>query len=919
MGSFNEKGFLENKGQVKNTSGKINDKVKFIYSRDLFNLELKQGGFSYELFQAVPAGDNMDEAGFATEDKDNSGSALRIASSVRIDVSLEGADKNATIEASDATGAYFNYYYAPVKTNRIERVKAFNTITYHNIYPGIDLIFTAPNDEKDTPLHYDFVLQPGADPNMIDLKYSGNHALTINDKGAVQLNTAIGYVEEGKPVSFLKTGGKEVYSAYAIEKNHVKYTIGEYDKTQTLIIDPTLMWGTYYGGEKIEDAAKVVLDKKKSPIISGNTTSISNIASAGAFQTVYGGDPSDLFVAKFKTNGKLEWASYFGGNSKDLGYGACTDKSNNVILYGKAVSDGLATIGQMDSKGSGDGIIAKFTSAGIFLWSTYKGSANDDHYRNVITDNKGNLYCAGYTESKVGIATPGAYQEVFGGSGDCLFSKFTPDGVELWTTYFGALGSDRFHAINFDIYNRVLLEGTTGSTTDMTTTGVHQTTFGGGDEDVLLAVFDTSGQRIWSTYFGGEYSDRGRGVESDIEGNIYITGLTESTMGIATPGAHQETWTPAYDGTTRLEDGYLAKFTTTGQRVWGTYYGGSDYDRIWGMTLDRNAHAIYVAGGTKSLDSIASPNAWQQNKVSGADGFFARWDYNGKLIWGSYIGSNSEEHIQDIEQDADGFIYLLGVTSNNRMPVTTGVYQTESNGNDEVILYRFYAGLDCYDYNEPNNTFSTAKQVQGWLPADTIFYGFTGGIVNGVDQDFFKTKPKDLGSNFMFILSDKPASYNLKLYNSQQVLLQSSNNPVGVNDTIVYNNAPGSFCYIKIGHNNSTFDSLNCYRLKIYQSTNMFPKLSGNYFETDKPELLTLTVFPNPADAQLSFSLTSPSSGNSTLIIYDLLGRIMSTKEIALTEGYQSLQIPLAGLPKGSYKLLLKSNEKNWVAGFIKQ
>ncbi|HUM48179.1 MAG TPA: hypothetical protein PLD84_14710, partial [Chitinophagales bacterium] len=559
--SHTEKGFLENKGQVKDLAGKTNDKVKFLYNNGLFNLELRKNGFSYELFQVIPDNTGMDEAGYSKNNDDDDFNN-RIAGSTRIDVALVGANKNPEIEATDPTGATFNFYYSPVATNRIEGVLSYNTITYRNIYPGIDLVFSAPDNEEATPLHYDFIVHPGADPGLIQLRYNGNQSISLNDNGTLKLNTVMGYVEEGKPFTFQHPEKKEIFSAYAVEKNEVKYLIGDYDKSAILVIDPTLMWASYYGGEDIEDVAKVSTDKQKHPIIAGNTLSTIKIASSGGYQTVYGGQ-ADLFLAKFKLNGKLDWATYFGGTDKDLGYGAVADKSNNIILYGKSSSDGLATVGQILQSGSGDAIVAKFSPKGIFQWSTYKGSTNDDHYRNVRCDSKGNIYGAGYTESPQNMTTPNAYQTAYGGDGDCLLSKFSPSGTEIFTTYFGASGSDRFHAINLDKYDHLLLQGTTGSTSGMATPGTHQTIFGGGEEDALLAMFDTSGNRIWSTYYGGEFSDRGRGVESDNQGNIYMGGLTESEQGIATPGAHQEHWTPGFIGQVRQEDGYLAKFTST--------------------------------------------------------------------------------------------------------------------------------------------------------------------------------------------------------------------------------------------------------------------------------------------------------------------------------------------------------------------
>ncbi len=916
--SLSEKAFLENKGQVKDQHGKVNREVKFIYSNGIFNLALKENSFSYELFQLVEENAKMDEAGSKVSDSDAEDFSSRIVASTRIDVVLLGANKKVAIEATDPTGAGFNFYSGPVNLNKVERVKAFNTITYYNIYPGIDLVFRAPDPDNGTALHYDFIIHPGADPSQIRLQYLSDYNLALNDNGSLQLSTSIGYVQEAKPFTFQDTERREVASSYVMANNVVQYQLAEYDRSKVLVIDPTLLWASYYGGPGDEDVAKVSVDKQHRPIIAGSTSSPAGIASTGAFQVTYGGAPSDMFVAKFKTNGKLDWASYFGGPEQDLGYGAIADKNNNIILYGKSRSDDMATVGQLVQGGSGDGMIVKFDPNGIFQWSTYKGAINDDHYRNIRSDNHGNLYCVGYTESPNNMTTPGAYQETYGGFGDCLFSKFSPAGVEIWTTYFGEVGSDRFHAVNIDLFNHILVQGTTGSTSGMATEGAHQEIYGGGEEDVLVAQFDTNGHRIWSTYYGGEFSDRGRGIESDSAGFIYIGGLTESETGISTPGAHQENWTPGYVNSVRQEDGYVAKFTPSGEIIWASYYGGDGYDRIWGISLDRVAGALYVAGGTQSNDHVGTPTGWQPERISGTDGFFARWDFDGNLTWGSYWGGNSEDHLQDIEPDGEGYIYVLGVTNQNRMPVTPNVHQTKTGGGDEAMIYRFYPGLDCYDYNEPNNEFAAAKQITGWAPIDSFFYGYNGSIVNKLDQDWFKLKVKSTAKNFMLLLTDKPAGYNLKLYNAQHVLLQSASNPANMNDTIIFNNAPAAYYYIRISHGKNTFDSLNCYRLKVFQSSYIFENKSGEQFVSAEEMMSAVQVFPNPATSQLTFNLTTAKAGSATLLIYDMLGRLCLHYELLLEDGYQQVDVPIDGLPEGSYRILLKNNEKNWVSTFIK-
>jgi hypothetical protein len=182
---------------------------------------------------------------------------------------------------------------------------------------------------------------------VIKLKYTGATSQFIDDKGFMMLNTPMGFMTEGKPFSYMQSNKEEVKSSYLLNENDVSFFVGDYDRNQTLVIDPTLIWGTYYGGAARDDVSEISLDSKKHPFITGNTLSTMNIATSGAFQTSSAG-LDDLYVAKFKVDGGLDWASYFGGSEDDISLGLCTDYFGNVIIEGETESSGLATIGQMD-------------------------------------------------------------------------------------------------------------------------------------------------------------------------------------------------------------------------------------------------------------------------------------------------------------------------------------------------------------------------------------------------------------------------------------------------------------------------------------------------------------------------------------------------------------------------------------------
>ncbi len=243
----------------------------------------------------------------------------------------------------------------------------------------------------------------------------------------------------------------------------------------------TRLWSTYFGGTGDDQGYNVAVDGNGDVYLSGQTSSSSNIASNGAFQTIYGGGTYDAFLAKFN-------------------------------------------------------------SAGNLLWSTYFGDAGDDEGRAVTIDALGNVSLVGRTTSTNNIATGGALQTAYGGGTyDAFVSQFDLNGNQLWATYYGDANDDEGLAITSDGTGNIYFTGVTGSNSNMTTGGAYQTTYGGGTYDGLIVALDVNGNLLWATYYGGSGQDEGRGIKATA-GNLYLAGRTASASGIASGGAFQTTF-----------------------------------------------------------------------------------------------------------------------------------------------------------------------------------------------------------------------------------------------------------------------------------------------------------------------------------------------------------------------------------------
>jgi Beta-propeller repeat len=285
----------------------------------------------------------------------------------------------------------------------------------------------------------------------------------------------------------------------------------------------------------------------------------------------------------------------------------------------------------------------------VLAWATYFGGTGDENFVYTATDILNNVYIAGRTKSISGVATVGAYDEVFGGGisyGDAFVAKFGSSGALLWATYYGGAGEEYLSGIATDVYGNVYITGSTLSLTNIATPGAHQTTYGG-NSDGFLAKFNSSGMIQWATYYGGNLNDGGNSVVTDVAGNVYMAGSASSTSGIATAGTHQSAIGGGFDA-------FLAKFNSAGVRQWATYYGGTHADQAFSVDVT-NSGSIYLGGSTSSNSGIATPGAHQ---TTPGFTFLVKFDAAGNRQWGTYYCGSGGGETVSVKTDNAGSVYL---------------------------------------------------------------------------------------------------------------------------------------------------------------------------------------------------------------------------------------------------------------------
>jgi photosystem II stability/assembly factor-like uncharacterized protein len=710
-------GFIQNAGQVYTQDGQPNEAVKFILLRQGLNVQVRSNGFSYDTYTTVDADGLRPDKRKSPREEDLSTPLIKYH---RVDITFPHANPGMEVVAGNP--ASDNIRYIGGKTIKASH---FESVLYKNIYNGIDLkLYT----NEQGAFEYDFVVHPGADASQITMSFAGQNSISRSSDRALDLSLSTVKLREEIPISYIASSRQSVNVTYKLSADAVSFNVPTYDPKETLVIDPSpnLIWGTYYGGPDNDYGTSVAQDGFGGIYYAGYTSSANSgnvIATSGGYQTSLQGGQDGFFV-KFDGDGVRQFSTYFGGFDNDQLRGILSD-GTNIYVAGHSLSTGLGTLGveQQFNNGDRDMIIAKFDSFGNLAWCTYFGGAGDERAFDITLNELGNPVVAGMATSS---NLPMTWQTTFGGATDAVIAAFDANTGDMqYGSYFGGVDDDGGFKLISGSGGNIHLVGWTNSAAGIATAGSHQETLGG-DYDGYVAKFNNAGAIQWATYYGGVTLDEILGVGLDVSENVYIAGYTTSSVGISTPGAHQENYTP---GGTEGYDGYVAKLNNLGQRLWGTYYGGNEDDMLWTVVGDDNY--AFVAGSTASTTGIATIGSYQPVLGGWYDVAMAKFTGSGSLEWGTYYGGNDlDEALYNIV-DAGRYI-IAGYTYSNAGIASYGHQSNRADGADG-----FLASFDDGNVSVPTKpTISDISPPSGAVGSTVTIYG-SGFGANSLDNIVF--------------------------------------------------------------------------------------------------------------------------------------------------------------------------------------
>lgn len=624
------------------------------------------------------------------------GHAVKAASIDSLRMSLVGANARANAKGLAQQTGVVNYIIGNNPAKWRTGIPTYGEVEYPGVYPGVDLVFYGSQRR----LEYDFVVAPGADPSRIAWRIGGARA-RLDDAGNLALSASNGSATFERPVFYQVDRGKKILveGSFVVDGDQVRFQVGSYDHSKTLVIDPVLTYVTYLAGSGTDEISQttgpgilqngsgqgLAVDAAGSAYVTGRTAS-SDFPTKNPYETLSKGTAPSAFVTKFSPDGKsLVYSTYLGGSSWDYAYAIAVDSTGSAYVTGMTQS-------------------ADFPIT--------KGA-----YQTICSPQPSNT----------AASANGSQSGCYGSTPSVFVTKLSPAGNSLvYSTFLGGFGGSYGTAIAVDSAGRAYVAGnennpcnasyafqacfpTTAGATIPTSTANNVTNF------CFAAVFDPAGANLlYSTLFGdlngvktttsaGE--TMATGITVDSNGYFYLIGNTKAGKLPGTSGAYQPVGAPL-DGTGTFVTayrGFIAKFypvtLNTGAYLAAcTYLGGktgntSDY--LSGIIVDSNGF-VYVVGYTNSTDFPVTAGAY--GTVCAPGGGTCAAGHVTKLnptlsaaSWSTYVGGARQDggdnlyYTGPIQLDGMGNVYVSGIANPN-FPMFNSVGPTMCCNGGEVVV-----------------------------------------------------------------------------------------------------------------------------------------------------------------------------------------------------------------------------------------
>ena len=420
-------------------------------------------------------------------------------------------------------------------------------------------------------------------------------------------------------------------------------------------------WLKSFSGSKDDVARGVCLDSVSNAYVTGSFSATTSIGG----QTLTSIGATDIFIAKFSSNGNLVWAKSFGSVSLDYAFDIdCEPEGNFIITGGFRQSMTLLPNTTLSSTGGFDLFTAKFNTNGDCVWAKTATGTSSEYGNEIVTTFNGNVAVIGDTQGTMIIESDTL---IHLDSTDLFVVKYDANGNKIWSKGLPGMDNAGGRAISSDGFENTYIAGSFEGDIIMDTLVLNSTT--PPNNDIFISKFSPGGVLIWAKQFGGTGDDYARGIGIDASGNIYVSGVFSNSID--------------FDGLLLTAAGssdiFLIKMDSNGNIIWCKKIGNNGAEE--GCEIEVNEIGeVFITGGFSQSITLDLTNF---NSIGLRDVFIAKLDSSGNFIWAKSAGSNQ-----------DDVNYAIGLNGINEDLCTVGTYS--GTFTDGIHSITSIGGVDSY-------------------------------------------------------------------------------------------------------------------------------------------------------------------------------------------------------------------------------
>lgn len=651
-------------------------------------------------------------------------------------VNLVGAEKAVPIGCEIQEGRV-SYFIGADPDQWHLGVGLYNEIRYPSVWDGIDLVFVMDADR----LKYEFILEPNADPEIVQLEVMGADVIEIEpftDDLVIQAGDQV--LRDDAPIAYQGVGydAKEVPCSFKMVGDvSVGFDIGDYDPDSLLTIDPGIVFSTLFGGQRQDSPTSMMVDSDGNIYISGYTQSDGFPTTPGSFRPEKDYLETLGYLIKFDPTGEnIIFSTFICGNESTTARGMALDDDGNIYVVGSTRSEDFPTTegaycttltpstrsfpGQNYTYPTSDAFVLKLDPKGQTLeFATLIGGGRDDNAEAICVDSDGSLVVTGSTHSKDFPTAGDPYQPELGNTdedtSDMFFLRLSSDASELiYSSFLG--GDDNDWGTNpfLDEQGNLILSGGIASSDLTFTDGAFDTTIDRDPEILEGFLFKYNFSTNAPDYFtliGGNISVGGLVATLAADGTVYFAGTSREANAITNPNGTSEAW-----------DVMVGRMDREGaKRLFFESFGGKKGERPRDIEVDDAGH-IYIQGETVSPDFPLTEGAVCATFIKPNQCFLTILNHNAsEILYSTYYGSSGMESADGLELDGSGGVIMTGDTQyrgdyhewTNDFPTTHGPFTNSLLvGHTATYLIKIHPELvnpDVLNLTEGNVLYSGYK------------------------------------------------------------------------------------------------------------------------------------------------------------------------------------------------------------------